>query len=165
MIFKISITKSAEIFSKNMKIKKFFWLLILSVIILVVAIFLFSPREKKFANIYLGDKIIKAEIVSQAREMAIGLSKYDEITENQGMLFLFPAKMKPSFWMKGMKFAIDIIWLADDKIVDLTPNLLPFIGDNLPTYQPKEPVNKVLEVKAGLIEKNNLKIGDQIVIE
>ncbi|MFN3301665.1 MAG: DUF192 domain-containing protein [Patescibacteria group bacterium] len=117
-----------------------------------------------FTNIYLKDKIIKAEIVKKPEEMAIGLSKYDDLAEDQGMLFLFSKKTKPAFWMKGMKFAIDIIWLDDDKIVDLTPNLLP-TEEKLIIYKPKKPVNKVLEVKAGFIEENNLKIGDEIIIK
>jgi len=149
-----------------MKIKKILWLLILFVIILVAANFLFSQKEEtEFANIYLGSKIIKAEVVKTPKEMAIGLSKYDDLPENQGMLFLFPVKMKPNFWMKDMKFAIDIIWLDDNKIIDLTANLLPPVEGNLPTYQPKEPINKVLELKAGFIEKNNLKIGDEVIIK
>jgi len=91
--------------------------------------------------------------------------KYDDLNENQGMLFISPVKMKPGFWMKNMKFAIDIIWLNENKIVDLTANLLPPIGDDLRVYYPKEPVNKVLEVKAGFINRNNLKIGEEIIIK
>jgi len=148
-----------------MKRKKIFLLLTLLIIILGLVVFLFSQKEKRFANIYLGGKIIRAEIVKRQREMAVGLSKYDDLNENQGMLFIFPVKTKPGFWMKNMKFAIDIIWLNENKIVDLTANLLPPIGDDLRVYYPKEPVNKVLEVKAGFINRNNLKIGEEIIIK
>jgi uncharacterized membrane protein (UPF0127 family) len=70
--------------------------------------------------------------------------------------------------MKDMKFAIDIIWVKDNKIVDITPNVEPQPNKsvfNLTVYYPSEAVDKVLELVAGTAEKYNIKINDEIIIK
>jgi uncharacterized membrane protein (UPF0127 family) len=64
--------------------------------------------------------------------------------------------------MKGMKFSIDIIYIQNNKIVDVFQNL-PF-----PKSEFDQPVivestqnsNYVLEINAGLSKKYNFKNGD-----
>ncbi len=89
-----------------------------------------------------------------------GLSGVKKIEEDQGMLFVFDEHGRYNFWMKDMNFAIDILWLDDNnKILEITKNLFP---ESYPTvYQPSIPVIKVLEVPAGFVEKNKVKVGDR----
>jgi uncharacterized membrane protein (UPF0127 family) len=109
---------------------------------------------------------IPVEIADEEPERSIGLAKYDTLAENEGMLFVFGAKTPVHFWMKNMKFAIDMIFIADNKIVSISENAAPEPGvadSGLKLYSPTEPVNYVLEVNAGFVEKNNIKIGDSVV--
>ena len=55
---------------------------------------------------------------------------------------------------------IDIMWIDDDKIVYIVENASLPRGDNIPSYMPVVPANKVLEVNAGFVKKNNIKLGD-----
>ncbi|HYC79431.1 MAG TPA: DUF192 domain-containing protein [Candidatus Binatia bacterium] len=96
-----------------------------------------------------------------------GLSNRDTIEENQGMLFTFSVPSLPVFWMKDMRFPIDIVWLKGDEIVDITKNAMPEPGvsdDRLRTYSPKKPADQVLELKTGWADRNGLKIGDKIEV-
>lgn len=105
------------------------------------------------------------ELADSVSKKALGLGKRDSIKENEGMLFLFDGPGTYGFWMKDMRFPIDIIWIRDNKIVDITENVLPEPQKsifNLKVYYPKEPVDKVLEIGAGLVKKYNFKIGDEI---
>lgn len=55
-----------------------------------------------------------------------GLSGYESLPADQGMLFIFPRAGSVSFWMKDMKFPLDIVWIASNgKILGVTENISP----------------------------------------
>ena len=100
-------------------------------------------------------------IVSRTR----GLSGRAGLKENEGMLFVFGSPDMHGFWMKDMKFPIDIVWIRGEKIVGFAENTMPEPGKsllNLRVYYSPEPADRVLEIKAGLVEKFGLKIGDTV---
>lgn len=109
---------------------------------------------------------IKVDISDEKNERAIGLANRDSLAEDSGMLFVFETPDKYRFWMKGLRFPLDFIWILDDRVVDLLKSVpSPEVGtpDNkLPVYGPTTKVNKVLEVNAGFIEKHNIRVGDKI---
>ncbi len=134
------------------------------------------PANVTIASIYnhtavIKNKELRVQIVSESEEMQQGLSNRNSMTENEGMLFDFgsPAT-RPVFWMSGMKFDLDFIWIKDKKIISITPNVPAPVGNgnseigNLPTYSPPSDVDMVLEVNSGWCEKNDIKIGDPIKI-
>ena len=81
------------------------------------------------------------------------------------MLFIFEQAGYHSFWMKNTLIPLDIIWIADDKIVHIESDV-PSAGDEMfpPTYQPDKPATHVLEVNGGTVDKLDWKVGDQIII-
>lgn len=107
---------------------------------------------------------IEVEIAENSRDWARGLSGKSTLAEGEGMLFLFPEAHIPAFWMKDMHFNIDMIWIRQRVVVDITKNVVKPEGGELPTYSPKEPVTTVLEVPAGYSDKIGLMVGDTITI-
>ena len=52
------------------------------------------------------------------------------------MLFVLNPSSRRGFWMKGMKFPIDVIWLNENKeIVHIKKSLEPCVS-NCPVYYP-----------------------------
>lgn len=107
---------------------------------------------------------IWVKIAKTSEEREKGLSGVTSLAENEGMLFIYPQKGIYKFWMKEMNFPLDFLWIADGKIVDITENI-PAPPANSPnnkiaTCQPNKPVDMVLEVNAGWVKKNKIKIGD-----
>lgn len=138
-------------------------------IIICVALFIIGGAYLKFREYFLPTAMvriagqeIKVELAKTPKAQAKGLSGRRQLAANQGMLFIFPALQKHSFWMKDMNFSIDIIWLDNGEVVDIAPNLPPAVGVNPPVYYPRASVNAVLEVAAGFSQKNGLKIGDMM---
>jgi len=81
------------------------------------------------------------------------------------MLFVFDGYYIPTFVMRDMLFSIDIIWIKDDMVVGFEKNMpRSELDKDLIAYQPKNFINYVLEVNAGFVEQNNIKIGDKVVI-
>lgn len=95
-----------------------------------------------------------------------GLSGRESLPENAGIIFAYPGKNKLTFWMIDMRFNIDLLWINDDKIVGIEKNMLaPAAGTedkDLVLYSSPEPVNRVLEINSGLVDKYGLKVGDTL---
>ncbi len=101
------------------------------------------------------------------KDQEIGLSNKDSMPENYGMIFIFNKPGFYPFWMKDMKFPIDIIYIDKNKVVQVFDNLQPpkTPVSSLVIYKPQEPADTVLEINAGLSKKYNIKKGDSVKIE
>lgn len=142
----------------------------LIVVLIIFSIFKFGnislfPQNNKPYAVIDGKKFDLLLATTEDQKIK-GLTIKDKIDINQGMLFIFQEKNYPPFWMKNMKFPIDIIFINDDKIVDIVENATPPKNPNdissIPIYRPKEKANYVLEINAGLSKKYNFKIGDKV---
>lgn len=116
----------------------------------------FLFKEKETRTITIGDKTYQAEVVTSALDQQIGLSKYQILDHNKGMLFTSKEKAQRIFWMKDMKFDIDIVWIADQKVIGVSQGY--FKSPLKLIYSPGK-VDTVLEVNP----KSGIKIGDKVV--
>lgn len=119
------------------------------------------------ATVRMGGEEFKVDVAENMLTREKGLSGREPLKDNEGMFFIFGYSAKHSFWMKDMKFPIDIIWIADNKIMGFEENVPPPSGNsfNLQTYSPAVPVNTVLEVRAGTVSRLGVKEGDMIEFE
>jgi len=113
-------------------------------------------------NLSIGSQQFNVEVAITPEQQIQGLSNRQFLEPTAGMLFVYEDLVSPGFWMKDMKFSIDIIWIKDNVIVGWTVAHPVFTGEELPIYYPPEPINRVFEVNAGTVEKIGLKIGDTI---
>lgn len=109
----------------------------------------------------------KLIIANTPKEKEVGLSDRKSLASDTAMLFPFGNSDYYAFWMKNMKFPIDIIFIDKNTVVTIYKNVKPPKGssDNLPLFQPKSPSDSVLEINAGLSEKYGFKEGDAVKIE
>jgi len=142
-----------------------FYSIIFGIIVLAAVGLQVSKWTQDHGKVIIGDIKIKVEVADDPVEMQAGLSGRESLDENHGMLFVFAEPGQPAFWMKDMKFPIDIIWIQNDRVVDLAPNLPVVAAEFLSTYAPKEPANYVLEVNAGFVEEHGVKVGDRVDIK
>lgn len=161
----------------NLKFMKKFLIqlsLLLIVIFLALAIFTgkipsipFLPQLAKFGVIIINEAKLKVEIADTQPKRSKGLGGRTSLAEGEGMLFIFPKEDKYPFWMKGVSFPLDFIWIKGDKVVDLLENVPAAAGQkdaDLPIYVPKEPIDKMLEAPAGTVARLSAKIGDSVKI-
>ena len=106
------------------------------------------------------------DVAITPKEKELGLGKRLSLPADHGMLFPYDHKETYSFWMKDMHFPIDILWLDDKEIVDITKNVpAPSTpGEKLPIYKPRIPVNTVLELPAGTADRLGIIVRDKIEI-
>lgn len=70
--------------------------------------------ERKYTKMVVGEVEMRVEVVDTAERITLGLSYRDEIGAD-GMLFALPRPVVPAFWMKGMKFDLDMVWISCER--------------------------------------------------
>ncbi len=124
------------------------------------------PLNKNAPSLTINNKTFSIDVAKIDEQRAKGLSVYDKLPLEKGMIFVFDRKGHYAFWMKDMKFPIDIIYIRKNKIVDIFKNVAPPKSQNetLPIIRSSESADMVLEINAGLSEKYNFKINDFVKI-
>lgn len=153
---------------KNTNTAKILWGVIFLAILTLTILKLSQGREQSISyewtkrNIEISGKTYNVYEAKTPLELEAGLSQFNSIQNNEGMLFYFDNPGKPAFWMKNMKFSIDIIWLRDYQVVQIDKKI-PYGGANeLKKYYSASDINQVLELNAGEAERGNIKIGDML---
>ena len=144
--------------------------LVIALLALVVAIggiIYFCNRRPVFHGDYQlfsskGRPIAKIEILSDKQQQYQGFSRQVEPCPACGLLFIWPVLLQPTIVMRKMTFALDLVWLRDQQIVQFTENAAPEGKKPKVDYQPNQPVDAVLEVPAGFIHRHNLQVGQSL---
>ena len=142
----------------------------LIIVVLALAYFKFNGNffpSLSTPKVTIAKQTFNLTLAKTTQEKIKGLSNRKSLNQNDGMLFIFEKKGKYSFWMKDTFIPLDIIYIDNNKIVDIFKNLPPQAGNTglLPIYTPKNDSNYVLEINGGLSEKNKFKVGDTIKFE
>ena len=86
----------------------------------------FLSHQKLLPIITINGTPINVVLAETPAERVRGLSGRETLPQNEGMLFLFENTDYHAFWMKNMRFPIDIIWMDDDRvIVGIAEHVLP----------------------------------------
>ena len=123
-----------------------------------------EQKQNQTALVTVGGVNLITSLSTTPDAQSKGLAIRDSLNENEGMLFIFETPQKYSFWMKDMKFPIDIIWINQDgKIVHIEKNLPPCVFLlPCPSYAPKDDSLYVLEVVSNFTNKFNINVGDPV---
>ena len=111
----------------------------------------------------LSGATVQAEIATDANARERGLSGRRSLADGRGMLFVYRDHVARTYWMKGMRFPIDIIWIDRGKVTGVERNV-PVPEGGVPLYRSDGPVDRVLEVGAGWAARNEIRAGDPVVI-
>ena len=120
-----------------------------------------SSNETK-PYVKINSQIINIEIADTLEKQIQGLSDRQSLCPDCGMLFVFPTARVQRFWMKNMRFPLDIIWINNNKIVNISKNLPPEGEHPTRAYSSIEPADYVLEINAGAARKWGIRIGDEV---
>ena len=144
-------------------------------IVALVAIFLFvlisayrtyrepqipAPAQvQDLRTIELRGQTVRVTVADTETTRQKGLSGRAGLAPDEGMLFVFPEDGEHAFWMKDMRFSIDILWLsADGKVVYMALYVSP---DTYPqSFRSDVPARYVLELPAGYAKEYTVSIGD-----
>lgn len=128
----------------------------------------FLPQKPVYKTLEIKGAKLKVEIADTQTKRSRGLGGKQSLAPDEGMLFIFPKADKYPFWMKGLAFPLDFVWIREDTVVDLLQNVQPssvkLPDASLPVYESRENIDKTLEVPSGTIQRLDIKAGDTIKI-
>lgn len=137
----------------------------LTLIILLCLFFLSGCSADDYGKLVLpNSQTIKVKIARSETEFTRGLSGIKKIVGYDGMFFVNAKPEKVSFWMKDMKFPLDIIYLDENLVVvDVFLNKQACLGEICESIKSRsDNVQYILELPAGLANKYNLEIGKSV---
>jgi len=121
-----------------------------------------------YRQLRIGNTQFHVEVVSSPAEQQLGLGNRDRLAAGTGMLFLYKTIGERVFWMKRMKFALDILWIRSDHIVYIQESVPPpppmLKEEALPRYGQGIHADMVLELQAGTIRQLAIQQGDTVVL-
>ena len=125
---------------------------ILAVILSAIIIWDMMPTAE------FGGVSLKVDYATTETDREKGLSGRHYVSDDYGMLFVFPKDGKYGFWMKDMLFPVDIFWLDSDRHVvsiksDVATSTFPDV------FYPTESARYVLETAAGFARAHSINIG------
>ena len=125
-----------------------------------------APRDRPLV-VTAGEVSIPVEVANNDRERSLGLGERDGLLPGTGMLFVFDdAPGIRNFWMGGMRFCLDIVWLNDGQIIGAAQSTCPGPPDQgqdaVPRHASPGVAEFVLEVPAGFLAANGLGVGSPV---
>ncbi len=137
--------------------------LVLLAIVTAVA-FALNTFEQRY-DVRLGSTVYTARLADDSEERQQGLSGVTNLGRNDALLMEFEIEDRWGIWMKDMKIPLDIVWLdKDKKVIYIVQNARPELSTSQ-TFQPDDPARYVLEIPAGSVEADAIKLGDTAAFE
>ncbi len=145
--------------------------LLIGIVLIVGSVYLVlqRPAPRKYQvysairTVQIGEKGIPVEVADSEEERTLGLSGREGLETGTGLLFIFETPGHYGFWMKDMKFPIDIVWISESgKVVGIEKNINP---DSYPAlFYPSESVKYVLELNSNDAENLGIDTLSQVYL-
>jgi hypothetical protein len=108
---------------------------------------------------------LRLDVVNTEATRELGLGGRSSLARDQGMLFTFDTSGIYPFWMKGMKFPIDIVWIDKGTVKDVVTLHEPKDETSMPEWHaPTSFADRVLEINAGEAKTFGLSPGVRVLL-
>lgn len=117
-----------------------------------------QEQVRETATISVGEDELRVELSIEPQQQTLGLGYRNDLPEGQGMLFVNGTAQPRTFWMKGMRFCIDIVWIEGGEIVGAAESVGPdpegTEDADRARFHSDEPVSYVLGDPAGWLDRH-----------
>ena len=110
-------------------------------------------------RVHVGERPVRAVLAASEQAKRRGLAGRT-IGAGEGMLFRYGAAGPRSFWMRGVDYPVDIIWVRAGRVTGVT-RALPVSRAGLRLYDSPGPADRVLEVPGGWSAPRGIGRGDE----
>lgn len=146
------------------KIKTWHWVFFLVIFATGIGLRIWQNKTP-IIQVELKNQILDVMLAKTIYQQQKGLGGRESLDPYDGMVFVYSDLSRPVMVMRDMEFSIDIVWFEGGKVIDIASSLPlePGASENeLTRYYPRKKADLVLQLPAGWVEENILKIGDKI---
>ena len=141
--------------ARNTRLALYAGLILIAVFALLAPTIFYKPAR---ALLRVNGTTIGLDIARTQAAQEVGLGGRKSMPTNEGMLFVFARPTTTCFWMKGMQFPLDIIWLNRTKqVLSVQAHALP--SSYPQSFCPSHPAQYVIELNAGQVAKLGIMPG------
>ena len=108
-------------------------------------------------KLWLGPEELTAELALTGEQQQTGMMFRTNMAENAGMLFVFPAPHRTSFWMKNTPLPLSAAYIDPEGIILEIHDLKPFNTNSV--FASSSRIQFVLEVNQGWFKRHNISTG------
>jgi uncharacterized protein len=110
------------------------------------------------------------EVADTPEKRALGLMGRTKLADNAGMLFVYGEQDLHGFWMKDTLIPLDLIHINNNEVVEIIERMQTCDTNKkdfilCPSYPASTPSKYSMEVKAGTVERLEIRVGDKVKIE
>ncbi len=135
-----------------------------------------AETEPAREDVVIAGELFRLELAANARLRARGLGGREKVSDDGGMLFVFPDTRYRSFWMKDCLVDIDLMFLdSRGRIVAVhrmktepprgPRESMPAYERRLKLYASSRPTRIAIELKTGSIDRLKLETGQLIELD
>ena len=106
---------------------------------------------------------VRLEVAANPVTRARGLMERGQVPQGTGMVFLYPADVTESFWMKNTLVPLSIAFVAADGRVVSVAEMTPCKADPCPSYAPAGPYRYAVELAGGSFGAAGIGPGARVV--
>ena len=132
---------------------KLFFLLLLSPVL--------ASSDKQCSSISIEKVNLCVELAISQREKSKGLMYRKDLSNSDGMLFIWNNAGKRCMWMKNTYISLDLGFFREDMTLIEVKNLFPRSLDSICS---SEPAKYALELPKGWFSSNNIKNNSKLVL-
>ncbi len=131
----------------------------IALVVLIVVALIAHYNQPPLVTLRVNGRAYHLEQAVTTAQMERGLGNRQDMAADHGMLFAMPAQARQCFWMKGMRFPLDIIWVdAKHRVTHVEPNLAP---DTYPRQYCAVALD-VIELGAGQAAQSHVQAGQTL---
>ena len=132
---------------------KLFFLLLLSPVL--------SSSDKQCSSISIEKVNLCVELAISQREKSKGLMYRKDLSNSDGMLFIWKNAGKRCMWMKNTYISLDLGFFREDMTLIEVKNLFPRSLDSICS---SEPAKYAIELPKGWFSSHNIKNNSKLVL-
>ncbi len=114
-------------------------------------------------KLYLGSEVITSELAMSQVEVGTGMMFRTTMAEDEGMLFIFGAPHRTSFYMRNTKVPLTAAYIDPQGTILELVELEPL--NETPVEAKTDNVQYVLEMKQGWFKRHNIGVGSVVSTE
>ncbi|MFP4364075.1 MAG: DUF192 domain-containing protein [Spirochaetia bacterium] len=127
--------------------------------VLCFSLFAACGEQRETIDISINGHVFQVELAVTPEEKRRGLMLREELDEDSGMLFVYEADRRMSFWMKNTYIPLSVAFISADGEIREIHRMRP---ESLATVSSEYSVRYALEVNQGRFEELGISPGDYV---